>query len=94
MRCQHGPPFSTAWLHESIFWISSKQETTDNGEESTDFNLLVEKHSNFVYDVAYRMMGNHEDAKDVVQDTFLSAYRAFDRFCGESRVTIGYTGSQ
>ena len=67
--------------------MSSKQETTDNGDESTDFNLLVEKHSSFVYNVAYRMMGNHEDAEDVSQDAFLSAYRAFDRFRGESRVT-------
>ena len=51
------------------------------------FDALVEEHSSFVYNVAYRMMGNHEDAEDVAQDAFLSAYRAFERFRGESRVT-------
>ena len=33
------------------------------------------------------MMGNPDDAQDVVQDTFLSAYRAGDRFRGEAQVT-------
>jgi RNA polymerase sigma-70 factor (ECF subfamily) len=32
-------------------------------------------------------MGNPHDAEDVVQDAFLSAYRAWGRFRGESRVT-------
>ena len=59
----------------------------DDAKDGLDFERLVEEHSDFVYNVAYRMMGNHEDAEDVAQDAFLSAYRAFDRFRGESRVT-------
>ena len=62
---------------------SGAEETSS----ATDFEELVEKHSDFVYNVAYRFMGNHEDAEDVAQDAFLSAYRAFDRFQGQSRVT-------
>ena len=67
--------------------MSSKEETSDGEQETTDFNELVEKHADFVYNVAYRMMGNPQDAEDVSQGAFLSAYRAFDRFRGESRVT-------
>jgi len=52
-----------------------------------DFDSIVEEHSSFVYNVAYRMMGNPEDAEDVVQDAFLSAFRAFERFRGQSRIT-------
>ena len=59
----------------------------EGSPESMDFDTLVENHSSFVYNVAYRMMGNPEDAEDVAQDAFLSAYRAFERFRGESRVT-------
>jgi RNA polymerase sigma-70 factor (ECF subfamily) len=33
------------------------------------------------------MMGSHEEAEEVMQDTFLSAYRARDRFRGASQVT-------
>ncbi len=40
-----------------------------------------------VYNVALRMMGSPEDAEDVAQDAFLSAYRAFGRFRGESKAS-------
>lgn len=52
-----------------------------------DFSSIVEQYSDFVYNVAYRMMGKPEDAEDVAQDAFISAYRAFGRFRGDSRVT-------
>ena len=67
--------------------MSSKAESADGDQEITDFNDLVERHADLVYNVAYRMMGNHQDAEGVSQDAFLSAFRAFDRFRGESRVT-------
>ncbi len=51
------------------------------------FSEIVEEHSSFVYNVAYRMMGNPDDAQEVVQDAFLSAYRARDRFRGDAQVT-------
>ena len=52
-----------------------------------DFDRIVEEHSSFVYNVAFRMMGNPQDAEDVAQEAFISAYRAFERFRGESKVT-------
>ena len=62
-------------------------EQPSDESEIDDFNTLVEKHSDFVYNVAYRMMGSAEEAEDVAQDAFLSAYRAWDRFRGQSRVS-------
>jgi RNA polymerase sigma-70 factor (ECF subfamily) len=44
------------------------------------FRLLVERHSRAVFRLAYRMTGNETDAEDVVQETFLRAYRQLDRF--------------
>jgi len=44
------------------------------------FRLLVEKHSRVIFRVAYRMTGNEHDADDVVQETFLRAYRQLDSF--------------
>jgi RNA polymerase sigma-70 factor, ECF subfamily len=48
------------------------------------FQALVEKHSRNVFRLAYRMTGNEEDAEDVVQETFLKAYRSLQRFAGQA----------
>jgi RNA polymerase sigma-70 factor (ECF subfamily) len=52
-----------------------------------DFQSIVEKHTDFVYNVAYRMVSNAQDAEDITQETFLSAYRSWDRFRGGSWVS-------
>ena len=55
--------------------------------DSEAFRALVERHSRAVYRLAYRMTGNPQDAEDVVQETFLRAYRQLGRF--ESRANFG-----
>ncbi len=44
------------------------------------FRVLVERHSRSVFRLAYRMTGNEHDAEDVVQETFLRAYRRLHKF--------------
>src|SRR6185312_9257203 len=51
------------------------------------FRSLVERHSRSVFRLAFRMTGNEHDAEDVVQDSFLRAYRQLGRF--ESRAHFG-----
>jgi RNA polymerase sigma-70 factor (ECF subfamily) len=51
------------------------------------FRELVDRHSRAVFRVAYRITGRAEDAEDVVQETFLRAYRQLARF--ESRANFG-----
>ena len=57
------------------------------GGDSEAFRALVEGHSRAVYRLAHRMTGNSQDAEDVVQETFLKAYRQLGRF--ESRANFG-----
>ena len=52
-----------------------------------DFDEIVEKFGDLVYNVAYRIMGNQADAEDAVQDAFISAFRNFYRFRGDSSVS-------
>jgi RNA polymerase sigma-70 factor (ECF subfamily) len=47
------------------------------------FRTLVERHSRSVFRLAYRMTGNEQDAEDVVQETFLRAYKQLSHY--ESR---------
>src|SRR5688572_6010449 len=55
--------------------------------DSEAFRALVERHSRAVFRLAHRMTGNPSDAEDVVQETFLKAYRQLSRF--ESRANFG-----
>ena len=51
------------------------------------FAVLVRRHRERLWAVAVRMMADPEEASDALQDAFLSAFRAADRFRGESQVT-------
>jgi len=55
--------------------------------EKDAFRLLVERHSRTIFRLAFRMMEDEQDAEEIVQDTFLRAYRAIDGF--ESRSNFG-----
>ena len=57
------------------------------GGDAEAFRLLVERHSQPLFRVAYRMTGNEHDADDVVQEAFLRAYRQLDSF--EERANFG-----
>jgi RNA polymerase sigma-70 factor, ECF subfamily len=55
--------------------------------DSDAFRVLVDRHSRGVFRLAFRMTGNEQDAEDVVQESFLRAYRQLGRF--ESRANFG-----
>ncbi len=44
------------------------------------FAVLVERYSAKVFSLAFRMVGNYEEAEDVSQEAFLNAYRALGTF--------------
>ncbi len=48
------------------------------------FRVLVERHSHSLFRLAYRMTGNEHDAEDLVQETFLRAYKQIGRFDGRA----------
>jgi RNA polymerase sigma-70 factor, ECF subfamily len=48
------------------------------------FEELYRAHSGRLYSVAYRMLGNANDAEDLLQEIFLSAHRKLESFRGES----------
>jgi RNA polymerase sigma-70 factor (ECF subfamily) len=51
------------------------------------FRVLVERHSRLVFRLAYRMTGNEQDAEDLVQETFLRAYKQIHAF--DERAAFG-----
>ncbi len=52
-----------------------------------DYESIVEQYGGFVYNVVYRILGNQADAEDASQDAFISAYKNFGKFRGDSSVS-------
>jgi RNA polymerase sigma-70 factor (ECF subfamily) len=48
------------------------------------FDRLVRAHFGGVYGVLFRMVGNHEDAEDLAQETFVRAWKALGGFRAEA----------
>ena len=48
--------------------------------------VCIERYSPRIYRLALRLMKNEADAEDVLQETFLSAFKAIDRFEGRSNL--------
>jgi RNA polymerase sigma-70 factor (ECF subfamily) len=54
--------------------------------EPDAYRMLVERHSRFLFRVAFRITGNATDAEDVVQEAFLRAFRSLHLY--DSRATF------
>lgn len=61
-----------------------QRSATQNPEE---FDKLYRDHVDLIYRYAYRLCGEAESAKDLVQETFLNAYQGLKDFRGEARVS-------
>ena len=55
--------------------------------EPDEFDRLYRDHVDLIYRYAHRLCGEAESAKDLVQETFLNAYRGLKDFRGESQVS-------
>jgi RNA polymerase sigma-70 factor (ECF subfamily) len=58
----------------------------DNTERFLTFDALVAAYEKKIFNVIYRFLGDYEEAADLTQETFISAYKGFDRFRGDSKV--------
>ncbi len=50
------------------------------GGEVSAFSHLVDRHKDSVFNLAFRICGNREEAEEIAQDAFLKAYRSLNRF--------------
>ena len=59
-------------------------ELADKQRIDRDFSDLYRAHLRDVYSYSYYRIGNHHDAEDITEQTFLQAYRHFERAQRES----------
>src|SRR5690348_18475832 len=53
-------------------------------DDRQDFGRLAEPFRRELIAYGYRMLGSLDDAEEIVQDVYLEAWRAYDRFEGRS----------
>ena len=53
--------------------------------ETDAFEVLVERHQKKMLNIAFRMMGNYDEACDVTQEAFVSAYKSIKKFKAEAK---------
>jgi RNA polymerase sigma-70 factor (ECF subfamily) len=58
----------------------------EDADRNLDFDALVAKYEKKIFNVIYRFLGDYEEATDLTQETFISAYRHYDRFRGDAKV--------
>jgi len=52
--------------------------------ETDAFEILVQRHQKTIFNLIYRMLGDYDDAAEVAQEVFLSAYRSIAQFRGDA----------
>ena len=72
---------TSSTIRRSPVLSSSHPQSTKN------FDTLYKDHVELIYRFAYRLCGEPEAAKDLVQETFLNAYRGIDRFRGDAQIS-------
>ena len=55
--------------------------------------MLVEKYQQTAFRLAFRMLGDEDEARDVVQDSFIRIWEKFDTYNENEKFTAGCTGS-
>ncbi len=65
-------------------WTDSAAADEARKGNQQAFRVLVERHSHSVFRLAFRMTGNEQDAEDLVQETFLRAYKELHQFDARS----------
>ena len=55
--------------------------------DRAEFARIVEQYSPMIYRLGLKMLNNPQDAEDILQETFIKAYRHIHKFDGRSSVS-------
>ena len=82
--CQSGNPAQFAKSNNGTAELDELVNRAKSGERQA-FDELVRRTHADAFGLALRLTGNEQDARDVVQDAYLRAYKGLSRFRGEAR---------
>lgn len=73
-------------MNSEIDQKSFSLEALRNGDRA-EFARLVEMYSPMIYRLGLKMLNNPQDAEDILQETFIKAYRHIGKFDGRSNIS-------
>jgi len=65
-------------------WLEALQHPPSAAAREHAFRLLISEYQRPVYQHVRRMLGNHADADDATQETFIQVHRSIGTFRGEA----------
>lgn len=72
---------------DSISEAALQAELADPGQRRAAFSRLISLYQEQLYWQIRRLVFNHDDAKDILQNTFMKAWQNLDRFRGDSKIS-------
>jgi len=54
------------------------------------FSYFIAEYKHMAYSIAFRMVGNREDAEEIVQDSFIRAYKSLNKFRRDSKFSTWF----
>ena len=63
------------------------EDLRNENRRATAFSAVVNRYSQQIYWHIRRMVLSHDDADDLVQNTFIKAWVSIDKFRGESQIS-------
>ena len=52
--------------------------------DTNSFEVLVRRHQKAIFNLGYRLLGNYDEAAEVAQEVFLSAFKSIHQFRGDA----------
>ena len=74
-------------MNTSLMTRRRPEKSSARPQSAKDFDTLYIDHVDLMHRLAHRLCGEAEAAKDLVQETFLNAYRGLDRFRGDAQIS-------
>ena len=97
VTCQIAGNFLSA---RNVIYVKEEEQNTADDKalvaacrrgDTSAFESLVLRHQRMIFNVALRMVGGYEEAADIVQDSFISAWNKIGDFRGEARFSTWLT---
>lgn len=74
-------------MNTSLMTRRRPEKSSTRTQSAKDFDTLYRDHVDLMHRFAHRLCGEAETAKDLVQETFLNAYRGLHRFRGDAQIS-------